>query len=152
MNNRMTYLLDIVENCRDVTQQEIYHPEGNVLNHLLQTFKWACRESNDYDLRLAALLHDVGKQVTRLGHNHESVKLIEGFVSKKTLWLVDQHMRVWTFLTGEMKKLKKTQTFFNHIWFKDLTFLARWDSLGRNKNIKLEFNREKIITQLKEKL
>jgi len=143
------YLLNIVETCKDVKQDEKYHPEGDVLTHLLQTFNTAYKESKDYDLVLSALLHDVGKQITRLRHDKESVKLIEGFVSEKTLWLVKHHMRIWSFISGEMKRYQKVQDYYNHKWFKELIMLARWDKMSINPNVKVEFNRDKLLKQLK---
>ena len=50
-------LLDMLEKCESVEQNLNHHPEGNVLNHSLQVFKHAIRESNDFELILAALLH-----------------------------------------------------------------------------------------------
>ena len=142
-------LLDILEGCKDIEQDPVWHPEGDVLTHSLQTFKIAYKESNNIDLVLAALLHDVGKQIKKLHHAKESVKLIEGLVSDKTLWLVQHHMRIWSFLLGEMRKYMKVQEYYNHKWLKDLIMVARWDKMGRNPNIKVEYNREVIEKQLR---
>ncbi|GAG63244.1 unnamed protein product [marine sediment metagenome] len=102
----MKPLFEILENCKSVEQSEKWHPEGDVYIHSLQVFKLACRESDDVDLLLAALFHDVGKAVDRLEHTKESLDLIDQYVSHKTIFLVKHHMRVWAYIHGEMKKWK----------------------------------------------
>jgi predicted HD phosphohydrolase len=61
-------------------------------------------------------------------------------------------MRIWYFLTGEMKKLKKVKDFYTHGWFKDVVLLARWDKLARNPNKKIKYNREKLMSIILEKV
>ncbi|HPX45464.1 MAG TPA: HD domain-containing protein [Bacteroidales bacterium] len=60
-------LLDILQRCQGVQQEEKYHPEKDVLEHCLQTFNCAYKETDDIDLILAALFHDVGKIVENNG-------------------------------------------------------------------------------------
>ena len=137
--------------CEGIEQGNINHPEGDVLTHSLQTFKWACRESNDFDLMLAALLHDVGKSVDTLGHDSYGAKMLDGKVPDKTLFLIKHHMRIWDYLLGDMKRLVKCQFLANHKWLPDLIQLARWDKLGRNPNVKPEYCRVKILDILERK-
>ncbi|MFA7507184.1 MAG: HD domain-containing protein [Bacilli bacterium] len=142
-------LLDMLEKCESVEQNLNHHPEGNVLNHSLQVFKHAIRESNDFELVLAALLHDVGKQVSNYGHDEIGSEMIKEYVSEKVYWLVKEHMRFWYFIDGEMKKFKKVQNLVNSEYFKDLVLLARWDKMGRNPNIKINYNRQDLLSKLK---
>ena len=135
----------------DVTQKEEYHPEIYVLQHTYQVFKWAIRETDDIDLILAALLHDVGKSVSKLNHVKEGVKLIESFSSMKTVWLVENHMRIWTYILGEMKALKKCIDLANHPWLPELIQLARWDKKGRSATSKTYFPWDEVLRILNEK-
>lgn len=141
-------IFEILEKCKNVKQKPEYHPEGDVLTHSLQVFRYACRESNDVDLLLAALLHDVGKAVDRLEHTKKSLDLIDPYVSQKTIYLVKNHMRVWTYIHGEMMRLKKCAELVEHPWFPELLQLARWDQMGRNPSYKPEYSRQDIIDRL----
>lgn len=142
-------LFRTLEKCRGVEQMEEHHPEGDVFIHSLQVLKWAFRESNDIDLIIAAMLHDVGKQIGSRGHEQYAVKMLKGFISPKTAWLIENHMRFWYFILGDMKKLSKVKELGSHVWFKDLAILARWDKLGRKKNQQIDYDRIEILDRLK---
>ena len=51
----------VLEQNEGVMQHLLYHPEGDVFIHSLQALYIAFRETNDTNLILAAMLHDVGK-------------------------------------------------------------------------------------------
>jgi hypothetical protein len=138
----------ILELSIDVPQLEEYHPEGDVFNHLMQTYFWALRESTDTDLILAALLHDVGKACLQLDHVSQGATMIRPYVSAKTVWLVEQHMRVWSLIKGEVKRPGKVKTLVSHVWFSDLVHLARWDKMARNPRKKVTYDKERIMDQL----
>lgn len=144
----MAPLFGFLERCRGVEQLEEHHPEGDVFNHSLQVLWWAFRESNDVDLILAAMLHDVGKYENSLGHEKIAVDWLNEIASGKTLWLIEHHMRIWYLILGEMKKLSKVDYLINHPWLPELIQLARWDKIGRNPNRKIKYDRQKIIDNL----
>lgn len=143
------YLLEL---CESVEQNIKYHPEGNVLNHSLQVMNHAFRESDDTDLILAAMLHDVGKCVESHGHAEIGIQLLREHVSVKTLFLIEHHMRIWAYLEGEMSKLSKCQFLASHPWLSNLIQLARWDRMGRNPNSKIKYDKEYIIERLNKKI
>jgi predicted HD phosphohydrolase len=138
----------ILELTKGIPQDENYHPEGDVFTHSLQTYYHAIRESDDTDLILAALLHDVGKALGLEGHDHEGGNMIKDYVSAKTRWLVEQHMRVWTLLKGEMKRPGKVKALSLSPWFTELVLLARWDKMARNPRKKTTYNKARIVDQL----
>jgi hypothetical protein len=144
----MSDIFYILELNIGVPQLEEYHPEGDVFNHLMQTYFWGLRESNDTDLILAALLHDVGKACLELDHVTQSVEMIRPYVSPKTEWLVSQHMRVWALIKGDMKRPGKVKTLVSHVWFADLVLLARWDHMARNPRKKVTYDKDRIMDQL----
>ena len=144
----MKPLFEILEECKGVKQKPEYHPEGDVWIHSMQVFRLACKESNDVDLILAALLHDVGKQVDRLEHTKKTLDLIDKYVSQKTIFLVKHHMRIWAYIHGEMKRWGKCKFLIEHPWFPELIQLARWDNMGRVKKLNVEYTRQDIIDKL----
>ncbi|MBA7583377.1 Multifunctional CCA protein [subsurface metagenome] len=144
----MNPLFEILEKCKGVEQSPKWHPEGDVYIHSLQVFRLACRESDDVDLILAALLHDVGKAVDGLEHTKKTLDLIDQYVSSKTIFLVKHHMRIWAYIHGEMKKWKKCKDLVEHPWFPELVQLARWVNMGRVVNCTLKYTRQDIIDKL----
>jgi len=142
-------LFNILENCKGVEQMDLHHPEGDVFIHSVQCLQWAFRESKDIDLIFAAMLHDVGKQVDSKGHENYALQLLEGLISEKTAWLIKNHMRIWTLILGEMKKLKKVTDFIDHKWIPELVLLARWDKMARNPNKKINYDRMEIVDRLR---
>lgn len=78
-----------------VMQDSHYHPEGDVLYHLLQTYVLA-REELPYDeeFQLAALLHDVGKGLDAGNHVEAALEALEGHVTERTAWFIEHHMEV----------------------------------------------------------
>lgn len=141
----MEPLFKILDKTEGVEQMDEHHPEGDVLTHSLQVYGWAIRETDDVDLILAALLHDTGKAINSPGHAKLMTDILKPLVSAKTLWLIENHMRVWHYILGEMKKLKKCQELAGHPWLPELVQLARFDKLGRNPNKKVVYDKEKIL-------
>jgi tRNA nucleotidyltransferase (CCA-adding enzyme) len=151
--NNFTYenmkpLFDMLEACHGVEQGDVHHPEGDVFTHSIQVLKWAFRESKDVDLILAAMLHDIGKQVESHGHENIAVRYLENHCSVKTLWLIKNHMRIWYFILGDMKKMSKAQELATHPWLPELILLARWDKLGRNPHAQVKYDCYDIVNQL----
>lgn len=106
----LKYVIPELEACIGVTQDEKYH-KYDVFTHCIKTCD---HTENTIVMRLAGLLHDVGKAGTRkvidgkiTFHKHEmlSVKLAKQFMDRlrydgrtkeKVLWLVRMHMYHYT--------------------------------------------------------
>jgi len=144
----MKPLFDILDQTKGVTQMSIWHPEGDVLSHSLQVMDIAFKESIDTDLILAGMLHDVGKVVNSKGHDKIAVEWLDDLISVKTSWLIENHMRFWAYIMGEMKKHSKVQELANYGWLPELTMLARWDKIGRNPNKQVKYDKMEIIDRL----
>jgi len=145
-NTREIFML--VERLSGIEQSEKWHPEGDAFQHTLQVVNWAFKESDDIDLILAALLHDVGKFKGTLGHDLYSAEMIDNYVSRKTYWLVKNHMRVLWYIDGKMKRKFKIRGLVDQPWFPSAVELYRWDRLGRDSHIILDYEKLVIISKL----
>ncbi len=141
-------LFDVLEGTQGIVQMDEHHPEGDVFNHSLQVLYWAFKETDDTDLILAAMLHDIGKAENSLGHDKIAIELLDGYVSVKTLWLIEHHMRIWYLVLGEMKRLGKVRYLVEHPWLPELIQLGRWDKLGRNPRRIIKYDRQYIKDRL----
>jgi len=137
-----------LEGCRGVPQMDRHHPEGDVFNHSLQVLRWAFRESIDTDLILAAMLHDVGKAIETRGHEEKAIEMLGDHLSAKTKWLIEQHMRIWDMVLGEMRRQGKVRYLIEHPFLPDFILLARWDKMGRDPRQMVYYSRSNIIERL----
>ena len=133
-------MFTLLEKTKGIEQGNINHPEGDVYTHSMQCVSWAFKESIDTDLILAVLCHDIGKSIHTLGHEKHSIDLCRNFLSVKSLWLIEHHLRIRYLYDGDMKRLGKVRDLLDHNWLPELVHLSRIDKLGRNPNI------QKLIT------
>jgi len=146
----LNFFFDAIEKTRGVMQQPLFHPEGDVFNHSLQSLHLALRETKDIDLIFAAMLHDVGKMIEGYGHEQHSIDILGDIISEKTRWLILNHMKVWYFLLGDMKKWGKVRSLVKNQWLPDLVHLARIDKMARrntNQYVK-NYNRHDLIERI----
>ena len=145
-------LYDMLEPLRDIEQDKQWHPEESCWNHSFQTLHHALRETDDTDLILAALMHDVGKSVNKLGHDKEAIVMLADLLPTKGLWFISQHMRINDYLSGQMKKAKKAVDLATHPWFPKLVALNRWDKMGRKPNCDQYISAARLSTMLNKRL
>lgn len=143
-------IFNLLERCQGIEQGEDNHPEKCLFSHSIQTFNWAIRESADIDSIIAALCHDFGKTVQVIDHDIIGSEMLEPYVSTKTLWLIENHIRIRRWLSGDMKKLSKAQELANHPWLPELVQLARWDKMGRNPNYIVNYDRASMMEAIHE--
>jgi hypothetical protein len=115
----------------EVRQSPVYHPEGDVLYHLLQVFELACEERPyDEEFLQAALLHDVGKGIDPSDHVAASLSVLEGFISERTAWLIEHHMDALAYKNGTLgARMRRVLEASEN--FEDLMLLRDLDSRGR---------------------
>ncbi len=114
-----------------VEQGKRHHPEGDVLYHSLQVFVLARDESPwDEELLLAALLHDVGKGLDPLDHVTAGLEALEGHITDRTAWLIENHMDAHRLYDGTIgaRALRRLHA---HEDFDSLMILGRCDRQGR---------------------
>jgi tRNA nucleotidyltransferase/poly(A) polymerase len=107
----LEHILPELSETKDVPQPEAYHPEGDVFVHTIESIRMADRFVEDPIVKLAVVLHDVGKPhalrrsggVNMGGHCAIGAKLARGIGDRLRLgresgsrlaFLVKNHMRV----------------------------------------------------------
>ncbi|MAT70989.1 MAG: tRNA adenylyltransferase [Planctomycetaceae bacterium] len=115
----------------DVRQDLRYRPEGDALYHSLQVFDRA-QEQLPYDEEFleAALLHDVGKAIDARDHVAAGLEALDGLITDRTAWLIEQHMLVHRIIDGSLgqrahRRLRECE------WYDDLILLGECDRAGR---------------------
>jgi len=113
------------------------HPEESALHHSIQAFIRARKESNDKEFWVAALFHDVGKLIEIHGHEKLSVEILQsfGYQNEKVLWLIENHMKMHWFLSGQLKRRGKIRSLLESPWISELIHLRRVDALSREIGI-----------------
>jgi predicted HD phosphohydrolase/predicted nucleotidyltransferase len=129
--NRFEVFQALLIPLENVRQHLKYHPEGDALFHSLQVFGLA-RDEMPYDeeFLLAALLHDVGKAIDPDDHVQAGLEAIDGFVSDRTTWLIENHMdahKIYDRSIGARRRRRLA----SHPWFDDLCALGQCDRDGR---------------------
>ena len=121
----------LLQPLENVKQSAKHHPEGDVLYHLLQVFELA-REERPWDEEFlqAALLHDVGKGIDRYDHVRAGVDALDGLITPRTAFLIENHMLALEYKAGTLghrqrKRLEEAED------FEDLMLLRELDSKGR---------------------
>ena len=85
----LSELFPELSQLKGVTQPLEHHPEGDVWTHTLMVLDAAARLSENFDVRLGALLHDLGKGVTppelwpkHHGHEQAGVPLVQALCAR----------------------------------------------------------------------
>jgi hypothetical protein len=127
-----TALLLPLEN---VKQPLRYHPEGDALYHSLQVFDEACqRLPYDEEFLAAALLHDVGKAIDPFDHVAAGLEALEGALTPRTAWLIENHMLAHEAADGTLGR-RARRRLQEHEWFEDLMLLEECDRAGRRVGV-----------------
>jgi hypothetical protein len=115
----------------NVRQSARYHPEGDVLYHLLQVFELA-RDQKPYDeeFLLAALLHDIGKGLDAANHVAAGLAALEGLITDRTRFLIAHHMEAHDYRVGTLGARVRRQLEASPD-FDDLLLLSELDQAGR---------------------
>ncbi len=168
------YILPELALGKGLAQRADFH-KYDVLEHSFRAVKYAEQLGNDYPLRLAALLHDVGKPVCMLqngnahGHHDEGAEIAQTIlnrlkapkkVTQEVVWLTKWHMYDYDCKTGEKKLRRFFVTNFDKIErllkIKQADFSACVDDLSkaptcaRWEELLAKMKAEKVPFSLKE--
>jgi len=115
----------------NVPQHRRQHPEGDALYHSLQVFHLARNElPYDEEFLLAALLHDVGKAIDPEATGMAGLEALDGFISERTQWLIEQQPVAALLLQGTIGS-RARRRLQEHESFEELVLLATCDRDGR---------------------
>lgn len=149
---RFPRFLDLLRPLETVLRPRETHPEGDALYHSLQVFDLA-RDEVPYDeeLLLAALLHEVGLAVDPVEPIPASLELLEGEISERTRWLIENHGAIRTMYDGSISA-RKRRNLRQHPWYDDLVVLAEADRDGRQIGVTVpdEYEALEYIRELAE--
>ena len=119
----------------NVQQNPRYHPEGDALYHSLQVYDLACdQQPYDEEFLLAALLHDVGKAIDPGNHVLAGLESLEGFISQRTSWLIENHMSAHQIHDHSIGARKHRRLRANEN-YRDLVALGECDRRGRQTGV-----------------
>ena len=63
----------------------------NRFEHSLQTATRALKENTSDEMIVAALLHDIGDELSPNNHAEFAAAILKPYVSEKTAWIVEKH-------------------------------------------------------------
>ncbi|MCP4341291.1 MAG: HD domain-containing protein [Desulfobulbaceae bacterium] len=149
---RYRRLIGLLFNLNYVVDTHESHPEETTFHHTVQAYQRAKKESDSKELWVAALFHDIGKNIETHGHEQSGVDILRafGYHNQKVLWLIERHMRIRWMLNGRVKKKGKILEMVNHHWVGDLIHLRRLDGLARTPGLTPVLDREEVNTLLEE--
>ena len=109
------------------------------LEHSLQTATRALNDKADEEMIVAALLHDIGDELSPLNHSEYAAAVLKPYVSEKTHWIVEKHGEFQMYyyahhLGGNRNQRDKYK---GHKYFKDtIDFCENWDQKSFDPNYK----------------
>ena len=83
---------------------------------------------------LAALLHDIGKGIDPQDHVQAGLEALEGFITPRTVWLIDHHMLAHSVVDGTIgarahRRLRESES------YEELMLLCQCDQNGRQVGV-----------------
>lgn len=124
VGDRLDRIAAVVAPLGAVRQDPARHPEGDALEHALQTFDMV-RVERPYDEEVltAALVHDVGLAIDRSDPVAAALTALEGIVTPRTLWFVEHLPTARAYRDGTLG-LRARHRLERHPDFHDLLALA----------------------------
>ena len=125
----------LLQPLEQVKQSPKYHPEGDVLYHLLQVFELARKERQyDEEFLQAALLHDIGKGIDPYDHVNAALEALDGLITERTRFLIEHHMVAHEYKAGTIGH-RMRQKLEASLDLEDLMLLRDLDDRGRETGV-----------------
>jgi len=109
------------------------------LEHSLQTASRAINDKASDEMIVAALLHDIGDELSPLNHSEYAAAVLKPYVSKKTYWIVEKHGIFQLYYYGHHIGVNKNERekYKGHEYYKDtIDFCENWDQKSFDPNYK----------------
>lgn len=100
------------------------------LQHTLQAATRALRDGADDELIAAALIHDVGDDLSPYNHAEVAAAIIRPYVRREVAWIVEQHGLFQTYYYAHHygRDRNAREQFQGHPWYQACKdFCANWD-------------------------
>jgi len=111
----------------------------NRLEHSLQSATRALNDKADDEMIVAALLHDIGDELSPLNHSEYAAAVLKPYVSEKTHWIVEKHGEFQMYYYAHHLGGNKNQRdkYKGHKYYKDTAdFCKNWDQKSFDPNYK----------------
>jgi tRNA nucleotidyltransferase (CCA-adding enzyme) len=149
--NCLEYIFPEIHNLIDVPQRADYHPEGRCYTHTMLVLDGTRAMTDDFDVLIAALVHDLGKGLTpkeihpkQIGNEQNGLPLVEEFCSKfkvsnygrkLSLYVCENHLKlhnIFEIKPSKIFRLLKAGDFRrNPKLIADFVKVCHADSLGK---------------------
>ena len=109
------------------------------LEHSLQTATRALNEKADDEMIVAALLHDIGDELSPLNHAEYAAAVLKPYVSEKTHWIVEKHgiFQLYYYAHHIGGNRNEREKYKGHKYYKDtIDFCENWDQKSFDPNFK----------------
>jgi predicted HD phosphohydrolase len=100
------------------------------LSHSLQAATRALKDGADYELIVAALIHDVGDDLAPYNHAEIAAGIIRPYVRPEVTWIVEQHglFQTYYYAHHSGRDRNAREKFRSHPWSQACKdFCANWD-------------------------
>jgi tRNA nucleotidyltransferase/poly(A) polymerase len=141
----LQHFLPELHACKGLPQPRQYHTEGDVWDHLMACIR-SFQPEHGIDVRLAALLHDIGKvdtyelqdRIRSDEHASVSADAADEVLSRlqcpvkrreKITWLIRHHMMMATLVDDSLPE-ERASHWYHHPWFTELLQLFWLDIMG----------------------
>ena len=127
------YVLTLPDRVLDTLQKLDQSLQGYAvsrLEHSLQTATRALRDGADDELIVAALIHDVGDDLSPYNHAEVAAAIIRPYVRREVSWIVEQHGLFQTYYYAHHYGSDRNarERFRDHPWYPSCKdFCANWD-------------------------
>ena len=109
------------------------------LEHSLQTATRALNEKADDEMIVAALLHDIGDELSPLNHAEYAAAVLKPYVSEKTHWIIQKHgeFQMYYYAHHLGKNKNQRDKYKDHKYYIDaLNFCEKWDQASFDPSFK----------------
>ena len=109
------------------------------LEHSLQTATRALKDKASDEMIVAALLHDIGDELSPLNHAEYAASVLKPYVSEKIHWIVEKHgiFQLYYYAHHIGGNKNERDKYKGHKYYKDtVNFCENWDQKSFDPNFK----------------
>ena len=107
--------------------------------HSLQTATRALNDKASDEMIVAALLHDIGDELSPLNHAECAAAILKPYISEKTHWIIEKHgiLQMYYYAHHLGGNKNEREKFKGHKYYEDtINFCENWDQKSFDPNFK----------------